>query len=189
MAYSPISRFSALILLGGALLSGCCANDYCGRDDSKEDIITLVFNRSATSAGFIQADLDTLIVLRYPLLINANTKPESVTIIRTAAQDYDTLFLNNTKPFAQVGAVRLNQYKYIVRYYRTPRNVNTPRERRPATALIIDQANLKGSFEGDGCCTYYTNTQKLITARRDSTSPDTTYNLRSSPVLKIYRHP
>jgi hypothetical protein len=39
---------------------------------------------------------------------------------------------------------------------------------RSVLALIIDNVVLKGDFSGDGCCTYYLNTQKIVTSRKDS---------------------
>ena len=176
MALRSLSRFAASVLLGFALLSGCCANNICDRDDSKEDLIKLEFARSFTTA-----DLSTILIQRYPLITNPNTKPEVITLTRQAAQAYDIIELNNTMPFSQVGSARLNNYKYLVLYY------GTPRKSQPDTALVITRVSLKGGFEGNGCCTYYTNTEKLVTARYNSASADTTYNLRLRPILKIHK--
>ena len=94
MALRSLSRFAASVLLGFALLSGCCANNICDRDDSKEDLIKLEFARSFTTA-----DLSTILIQRYPLITNPNTKPEVITLTRQAAQAYDVIELNNTCPF------------------------------------------------------------------------------------------
>lgn len=178
MASSPLLRLIALFT--GLLLSGCCANDVCDRDDSQEDVIKLVF-----SSQFTTAELDTLVLVRYPLVFDPlTTTPETVTLIRLGAQPSDTIFLNNRTPFAQSGTARLNQYRYQIRYRRMPRPAKL------ATALLIDQVTLKGGFDGNGCCTYYTNTDKRIAARRDSSllqSADTVYNLKPRPVFKIYK--
>jgi hypothetical protein len=180
MTLSALFRFAGSVLLGFALLSGCCANNICDRDDSKEDLIKLVFARS-----FSTTDLDTVLIQRYPLIINSNTRPETITLIRSAAQAYDTIVLNTTSPFSQTGSTRIKDYKYVVRYYGKPFRRQPGAALAPAIALIIDQAALKGSFEGNGCCTYYVNTQKLLIARRDSTKVDTTYDLKPRPILII----
>jgi hypothetical protein len=36
----------------------------------------------------------------------------------------------------------------------------------PTTVLVIDGIELRGTLEGDGCCTCYTNTQKTVSATR-----------------------
>ena len=166
MAYLPSFRFSAVLVSGIALLfSGCCANNVCDYDDSQADAIRLVFTKSFTAA-----DLDTLVVQRYPLTLTAanlkTTKPETVTLIRTTTPVRDSvLVINNTTPFPQSNtSTKLDQYKYVVRYYAAPRRVQP----RSALALIIDNVTLKGDFSGNGCCTYYLNTQKIVTSRKDS---------------------
>ncbi|GAB3571995.1 hypothetical protein [Hymenobacter daeguensis] len=180
MTATPFLRLTALFI--GLLLSGCCANNVCNCNDAQEDIIKLVF-----SSRFTTAELDTLVLVRYPLLYDSlTTKPETVTLIRLGAQPNDTIFLNNSTPFAQIGTARLNQYRYQIRYRRAPRPAKL------ATALLIDQVTLKGSFEGDGCCTCYTNYDKRIAARQDSSRNvrvDTVYNLRPRPVFTIYKKP
>ncbi len=162
-------RFAALFLYAALLLSGCCANNVCDCKDAQADVIKLVFAKE-----FSAADLDTIVVQRYPLVIRPNTKPETVTLIRTAAQLHDTLSLNNATPFAQAGATRLDGYKYVVRYYAVPK-------RRPAIALIVDKVVLKGSLNGNGCCTCYENQAKVISFRKDSTTAeaaDSVYDLK-----------
>ena len=161
------------------LLGGCCANNVCDCNDAQEDQIKLVF-----SPAFTPADLDTVFVQRYPLTIKSDTKPETVTIIRPATRVYDPIELNNATPFAPVGSVRLNNYRYVVRY------AATPRQRRTSIALVIDNVGLKGSFDGNGCCTCYHNLSKTVTFRRDSATAqiaDSTRNLRerATPVLII----
>lgn len=179
MTYLLPFRFLAPGMALLLLLSGCCANNVCNCNDAQEDRIELVF-----SSAFTPADLDTVFVQRYPLIIKPETKPETVTIIRSAAQAYDTIELSNTTPFASAGSVRLNNYKYLVRYGATPR------QRRTSIALIIDNVGLKGRFDGSGCCTCYHNLSKTVTFRRDSATAqiaDSTRNLkaRAVPVLLI----
>lgn len=172
MAYLLPSRFSAVFYLGAALLvSGCCANNVCNCDDAQADAIGLRF------VNFAASDLDTVSIVRYPLEFTRATIPERVTIIGTAPGD--TITLNNTTPFAQVGTTKLNQYHYLVQY-----QVGS-RLSRPVTALIIDKVALQGSFEGSGCCTCYTNTQKAVTIRKDSATTASTTDLKNNPVLTI----
>ena len=189
-------RFSAILLLGlGLLLPGCCANNVCDcPGEAQEDTIKLVFSKTNFPST---ADLDTIVLQRYPLVIvpasgiSPGTKPETVTLIRSAAQAYDTIFLNNSTPFAQVSTAKLDQYQYYVRYFPAPLPppaLPTPRKKRPAFALVIDKVALGGSLDGNGCCTCYTNTQKVITTRKDSTASAATAlttNLKPSPVFTI----
>ncbi len=186
MAYLPSFRFSAVLVSGIALLfSGCCANNVCDNDDSEADAIRLVFSKAFTAA-----DLDTLVVQRYPLSLTAansqTTKPETVTLIRTTTPGRDSvLLINNTTPFPQSNTTaKLDQYKYVVRYYAAPRRVQP----RSALALIIDNVALKGDFSGDGCCTYYRNSQKTVTSRKDSattTAPRVSDLTQTNSVLTI----
>ena len=176
MAYSPPSRFFAAALLSTVLLlSGCCANNICDcKGEAQADAIKLVFGPT-----FATADLDTLLIQRYPLTITRATRPETVTIIRTAAQARDTLYLNNITPFAQSGTAKLNQYVYVVKYYATPHRT------RPVTVLNIDNITLKGTLAGNGCCTCYTNTQKAAAVRKDSTIAVRSVDLTTNPILYI----
>ena len=177
---APISSFRLTALSIGLLLSSCCANNVCNCNDEQQDVIKLVF-----AENFSTAELDTLVLLRYPLVIDTlTTVPQTVTLIRPNARPNDAILLNNNTPFAQVGATRLNQYRYQIRYRKAPRPAKL------ATALIIDQVTLKGSLDGNGCCTCYTNYDKRIAARQDSSQrerADTVYNLRPQPVFKIYK--
>lgn len=181
-------RFSAILLLGlGLLLPGCCANNVCDcPGEAQADAIKLVFSQKDFDKV---ADLDTIVLQRYPLVIipasgtNPGTKPETVTLIRSPAQAYDTIYVTNSTPFPQTSTAKLDQYQYYVRYYPA---LPTPRRKRPAFALVIDNVGLKGNLDGNGCCTCYTNTQKTITTRKDSTASATTAltaNLRASPVF------
>ncbi|MBH8560520.1 hypothetical protein [Hymenobacter negativus] len=187
MTYLLPSRFSAILLLGlGLLLPGCCANNVCDcPGEAQADAIKLVFSAKDFSKV---ADLDTIVLQRYPLVIipasgsNPGTKPETVTLTRSAAQAYDTIVINNSTPFAQTSTTKLDQYQYYVRYFPAPRKA------RPAFALVIDKVALQGNLDGNGCCTCYTNTQKSITTRKDSTASTNTAlitNLKGVPVFTI----
>lgn len=181
--------FSAILFLGlGLLLPGCCANNVCDcPGEAQADAIKLVFSKSAFDTAAEIADLDTIVLQRYPLVIipasgtNPGTKPETVTLIRSTAQAYDTIYITNSTPFAQTSTAKLDQYRYYVRYYPA---LPAPRRKRPAFALVIDKVGLKGNLDGTGCCTCYTNTEKTITTRLDSTASATTAvvtNLKETP--------
>jgi hypothetical protein len=174
MAYLPAFRFSFALFTGIALFSGCCANNVCDCNDAQADAIKIRFARSQSATdmvGFTPGDLDTLIVQRYPKDLNTtnfrSVTPETVTLFRTADRAYDSLVINNATPFPQSGTNRIDQYKYVVRY-NDPRRAQRLRP-RSVPALIIDKVELNGSFEANGCCTCYTNLQKTVTFRQDST--------------------
>lgn len=180
-------RFSAVLLLGlGLLLPGCCANNVCDcPGEAQADAIKLVFSQKDFPFA---TELDTIVLQRYPLVIipasgtNPGTKPETATLIRTAAQAYDTIVINNSTPFGQVSTAKLDQYQYYVRYFPAPRKA------RPAFAAVIDEVTLRGNLDGNGCCTCYTNTQKSITTRKDSTASGSTArttNLKDFPAFTI----
>ena len=177
MAYFPIIRFATLVISAGVLLSGCCANNVCDCQDAQADAIQLRFSRAAGSTGFAPADLDTIIIQRYPKKFTATTKPEVVTLLRTAAQLRDSIILNNTSPFAQTGSAKLSQYRYVVQY-----PTQTPGNKPVATtALVIDSVLLRGSFDGTGCCTCYTNTEKKVYLNGRPTGEE----IKENPVVVI----
>ena len=176
MGFSLISRLGGLAGLV-LLLAGCCANNVCDcPNEAQADAIRIVFDRSKFSAD----ELDTLALVRYlrpdPKNLTAVLpKPETATIIRTAAQAYDTLLINNTAPFTQFGSARLDTFRYVLRYF-----PGTKSKTRPAkSVLVIDQVKLSGSFEGNSCCTCYTNSRKLALARPDSTKTAAYADLRT----------
>ena len=166
------------------MLAGCCANNVCDcPSEAQADAIRIVFNPSK----FTNPDeLDTLVVVRYlhydpkkqPAML---PKPETATIIRTAAQIAANapLIIDNAAPFSQFGSARLDTFSYVVRYYPGA----GPRMRPSKLALVIDSVRLKGSLDGNGCCTCYTNLRKLVKTRRDSTQTGVYTNLREKPAL------
>lgn len=188
MALLLIDRLVALTGLG-MLLAGCCANNVCDcPNEAQADAVRIVFDRSKFTTA---AELDTLVLVRY-LHYDTNKppvplpKPETVTIVRTAAQvaAYDTLIINNATPFSQLGSARLDTFSYVVRYYPT----STQKVRPSKLALIIDRVKLSGSFEGNSCCTCYTNSRKLALARLDSAKTPTYTDLNSRhAVLTVTR--
>lgn len=186
MALSLLNRLAALTGLG-VLLAGCCANNVCDcPNEAQADAIRIVFD-----SKFPKDELDTLVLVRYlhPDLKNPSTplpKPETVTLVRTAAQlaANDTLVISNATPFSQLGSARLDTFSYVVRYYPGTK----PKLRPSKLALVIDRVKLSGGFEGNGCCTCYTNSRKLALTRPDSTKTATYANLNSRhAVLAVTR--
>lgn len=161
------------------MLSGCCANNVCNCQDAQADAIKLRFSTDPTpgSRGFALADLDTIIIQRYPKKFTATTRPETVTLLRTAAQIRDSIVLNNNTPFAQTGTSKLNQYRYVVQYLAQVAN----RKSVPTTVLTIDSVFVRGSLDGSGCCTCYTNTEKTVFLNGNPQGRD----IRATPVLVI----
>ncbi|HEX8505922.1 MAG TPA: hypothetical protein VF630_11190 [Hymenobacter sp.] len=160
MAHLLSFRISAAVLLGSALLAGCCANDVCDCNDSEADAIRFRFSAdtsSATGKGFRLADVDTIILERSPLPYNPAVRPETAVLYRRRTQVADTLVLNNNAPFPQKANTKLNAYRYVVSYLTHPpvKGVSTP-------VLVLDSVKLSGNLEGNGCCTCYTNTRKAI---------------------------
>lgn len=167
MSYLLPVRFLLFISAIAALLAGCCANNVCDCPE-QQDAIKLRFSTDtlrAAGKGFKKADLDTLILKRFPLPYDTVNKFETVTLYRTGPTAHDsTIVLDNATPFAQVGTTKLNQYRYVVQYLAHPASwTGIPvRKGVPTTVLTIDKVVLQGSFEGDGCCTCYFNTKKEL---------------------------
>ena len=167
MALSLLTRLLPLAGLG-ALLAGCCANNVCDcAGETQADAIRIVFDRSKFTTG----ELDTLALVRYLHPDPKNPaavlpKPETVIIVRTAAQlaANEALIINNTTPFSQLGSARLDTFSYVLRYYPGTK----PRVRAGKRLLVIGKVKLSGSFEGNGCCTCYTNSRKLAQVWPDS---------------------
>ncbi|WP_426061569.1 hypothetical protein [Hymenobacter sp. B1770] len=184
MAYPLSSRFATFICLGlGLLLSSCCANNVCDCQDSEADAVSISF-----SPAFSATELDTIILTRAPKLFQASNKVESVTLIRTAARARDAIQLNNATPFGQVGTSKLNEYRYEVQYL-----VQPPRSKPvPTTVLVIDSVQLKGSLEGNGCCTCYINSQKTAFTKypsRNGTALDSVavIDLKQRPSIEVIK--
>lgn len=171
MAHLLSFRTSAFLLLA-ALLGGCCANNVCDPDDPLADALELRFSRA-----FSAADLDTVIILRYPKDFTRATRPEMLTLVRTAARARDSILLNNNTPFARVGTTTLGKYRYVVQYLGHP----TAGKPVATTALVIDSIGIRGDFKGNGCCTNYANARKIVYAK------DSVLDLtgQRKPILKI----
>lgn len=181
MAYFSPFRLLALSCLGLALplLNGCCANNVCDRDDSLADAIVVKFSTdtaSATGRGFRRADLDTIILRRYAYPYDPKAvKFDSVILIRSRLRALDSVVLNNATPFAQVNAsTKLNAYAYELLYLSHP-----PTRGKRTRVVLFNRVLLEGMFEGDGCCTYYTNTRKEVFVNNETTSR----NLRNTKLV------
>ena len=167
MALSLINRLVALMGLG-MLLAGCCANNVCDcPNEARADAIRIVFDSTFKKPD----DLDTLLLVRYLRYDSLKPpvplpKPETATIIRTAAQiaANDTVIINNTAPFSQLGSARLDTFNYVLRYYPGTK----PKVRPSKRLLVIKRVKLSGSFAGNGCCTCYINSRKLVQIWPDS---------------------
>ena len=169
------------------MLAGCCANNVCEcPNEAQVDAIRIVFDSTSYKS---RTELDTLVLVRYlrPKVKNSSaplSKPETVTLIRTAAQAYDIVIINNATPFSQLGSSRLDAFNYVLRYYPGTK----PKLRPSKLALVIDSVKLSGSFEGNGCCTCYTNSRKEVFARSDSAkTPDYNDLILRKAVLTVKR--
>ena len=89
-----------------------------------------------------------------------------MTLYQTPGQVQDSILLTNNVPFSQSGSTKLNAYRYVVQYLK-----HMPgRKPVPTTVAVLDSVDLAGSFEGDGCCTCYLNSQKVV--YRNGTATD-----------------
>ena len=173
----PLRLMALLTVAAGLLLSGCCANNVCDCNDADADVVELRF-----STNISRNDLDTVVIQRFPVPLPAGAKPETVTLIRSSAQAYDSIRLNNNTPFPQISTTKLDGYRYVVQYY-----VTQPGRKAALTTLLnINKIELQGSIDGDGCCTCYINSKKTVFARREGFPQDSVFDLKRAPFfLKI----
>jgi len=152
-------------LLGGAsfALAACCGNVSCPDQDNYADALLFKFNLDSTSTqGFNTRDVDTVYLRRYTQPISSAVKVtvETVPLIRAHSKAAQAIVLNNNAPFSSANSLKLNGYHYtlfVVRYPATskPKIIDTVR-------FALDSIKLKGSYQGDGCCTYYQNSYKSV---------------------------
>jgi hypothetical protein len=169
-----------LALLAATAISACCGSVSCECDDTLEDAVYFQFNLadSLGSTGFRPADIDTVLVVRYPFvdtLVQSPNTPktpnDTARIIRSRALVSTPIVLNNTAPFTAGGGRKLDAYKYqvfVVRHF----PVGTV-PRRDTIFYALDQFRLQGRFIGDGCCTCYQNEGKQLRVSRGK-KPSTT---------------
>ncbi|SMB90928.1 hypothetical protein SAMN00120144_0601 [Hymenobacter roseosalivarius DSM 11622] len=167
-------------LLVATAVSACCGSVSCECDDTLEDAIYFQFNLadSLGATGFRSADVDTVVVVRYPyvdplvqLPPNAPVVPNDTTrIIRSRALTAKPIVLNTTAPFTAGGGRKLDAYKYQLYVVRHFPGTATP----PETIFYsLDSITLAGRFLGDGCCTCYQNEGKKLRVTR-AEKPSTT---------------
>jgi hypothetical protein len=123
---------------------------------------------SLGATGFRSADVDTVVLVRYPyvdplvkLPPNAPKVPnDTARIIRSRTLAAEPIILNTTAPFTAGGARKLDAYKYqlfVVRRFREGTIL-----RRERVFYALDSVMLAGRFIGDGCCTCYQNEGKKL---------------------------
>ncbi|MBC6607293.1 hypothetical protein H8B13_10730 [Hymenobacter sp. BT188] len=150
-------------------LSACCGSVSCECNDTFEDAIYFQFNLedSQGATGFRPADVDTVVLVRYPyvdplvqLPPNAPKVPnDTARIIRSLGLVAEPIILNTAAPFTAGGARKLDAYKYQLYVVRRFPGSTTP----PETVFYsLDSIMLAGRFVGDGCCTCYQNEGKKL---------------------------
>ena len=135
----------ALVLL----LTTCCANVGCDCQDQNDDALFFRFDKAVYSA----AQLKTIFVLRMPRDTAQRPRVDTARFEATAARPYlnDTLIIRTDKPFAAAANRKLDAYTY---------QIFTPDKK--TVNHTIDNIQIQGQLEGDGCCTCYDNTKKII---------------------------
>lgn len=152
-------RFSftwLLLLFTSVLLAACCGSVACDCQDGFANAVVFRFNPDSLATqsprGFTSAQVDTVLLVRYPLDTAQRPRVESVLLTRPRRRALaDSILLNTTQPFA--GTRSLSQFRYELYLGST--------QRRPL-AFTIDSIKLDGRYEADGCCTCYLNTRKEL---------------------------
>jgi len=167
------------------LAAGCCANNANSCQDTLEDSIYLTLNDDPSKGkAFTTAELDTIYLLRYnPLTAGRNydsipltralllrqqrrtpllaTKLVQAGVDTSKGNDKhplttpNTIVLSNTSPFAvgTTGGKLSNYYYSLVVKDRSVKQT-------PTYTFAINQINLQGQYNADGCTTCYQNTLK-----------------------------
>jgi hypothetical protein len=156
-------------LLLATAVSACCGSVSCECDDTLEDAIYFQFNLadSQGATGFRPADVDTVVLVRYPyvdplvqLPPNAPKVPnDTARIIRSLELVAEPIILNTGAPFTAGGARKFDAYKYQLYVVRHFPGSTTPPE---IVFYSLDSIMLAGRFVGDGCCTCYQNEGKKL---------------------------
>lgn len=157
-------------LLVATAVSACCGSVSCECDDTLEDAIYFQFNLadSLGATGFRSADVDTVVLVRYPyvdplvqLPPNAPKVPnDTARIIRSRGLVAEPIILNTAAPFTAGGGRKLDAYKYQLFVVRRFPAGTIPR--RQTVFYSLDSIMLAGKFVGDGCCTCYQNEGKKL---------------------------
>jgi hypothetical protein len=175
------------LLIGSLLVAGCCANDVCSCEDSLADALHFRFPIGAdslTGPSFGRSEVDTIYVLRYPLPVTLpnSGSHDSIALLPTDTISTSlkvnerTFLLNNKGPFALTMGRKVNSYEYVI--------LVGNRRRQQFRRYIVNNIRLKGSFEGTGCCTCYTNTGKSATLQ--ASRQDSTYTLTETAGQPIF---
>ncbi|MET4106752.1 hypothetical protein [Hymenobacter sp. UYP22] len=151
-------RFSlnwCLFVLTAAVLASCCGSVACECDDRYAEAIKLQFSADAVK-GFQDREIRNVFLVRVPNDTAQRPRADTVAFTRTNGQRLrDTLVINNLTPFTRSGNRNLNEYRYQVYLARTRRDSVFFR-------YTIDRVALETRLQGDGCCTCYQNTSKLV---------------------------
>jgi hypothetical protein len=165
-----------LPLLSAILLTSCCGAETCDCQDERADALAFSFSSdSLGGTGFRRAQVDTVLLVRYPhpddsaSTTSPVTKPDTVRLFRPVATVFTSpVVINNTIPFAARANRKLGKYRYAI---------IVPGSRRgqpPLKRYYVGAIDLQGKLDSDGCCSCYQNTRKtfyLDNTRVDATDP------------------
>ncbi|RYU82140.1 hypothetical protein [Hymenobacter persicinus] len=155
--------FLWILLVGTAVaVAACCGSVACDCDDSAADAITLRFEVDSLGQQYFPSDVDSVYIRRTPLRVaQQQLKPDSVLLVRTRANAAQPIVINNAQPLAANGTRKLNAYRYDLRLASKLPNKARPTLRK-FPQYVLDSVSLRGNFQGDGCCTCYQNTRKVV---------------------------
>ncbi|MCA8829158.1 hypothetical protein [Hymenobacter pini] len=153
----PFLTWLCVLALTG-LVAACCGSVGCECNDRFADAVQLQFSAdtAGTGKGFRAQDIRNVFLVRVPKDTAQRPKADTVAFRGPRAQQLrDTLVINNLTPFTRNGNRNLDEYRYEV--YLAP-----ARKGPVAFRYRIDSVALTTRLQGDGCCTCYQNTNKLV---------------------------
>ncbi|GAB3227389.1 hypothetical protein GCM10027346_10690 [Hymenobacter seoulensis] len=144
------------VLTTTVLLAACCGSVACECDDAYADAIGLKFSPSdsATANGFASDDIKNVFLVRIPRDPLQVPRADTVLVTRSRSKAFELpVIINNATPFALASGNKLTQYSYVL--YLAP-----TRSATPTFTYKIDSVQLATTYEGDGCCSCFRNTNK-----------------------------
>lgn len=139
---------SCFLLTTLFLLTTCCGSVSCNCQDQNDDALFLRFD----ATDFTAAELKRVYILR-TILRDTARKPRVDTAVFAVARPNltDSIVIRTDRPFAPIANRKLGAYRY---------QIFTPD--KTTVNHVIDSVSISGELRGDGCCTCYDNTKKIL---------------------------
>ena len=150
-----------LLAATAATVAACCGSVSCDCQGSSTDAITIRFDVDSLRQQFYASDVDSIYLRRIPRDSTQALKPDSVLLVRTRATAGQPIIINNSVPLAANGTRNISAYRYVIRLASRLPSKTRP-TMRSYKRYFINKVQIDGRFQADGCCTCYSNTNKVV---------------------------